>query len=95
MFEEAQLSPTATVRNFRTVQIEGVGQVERIRTSERNFYQKIKDIYKECNIDYNASWVRFPFRNFLIPAFRTGSQGCVLVFLMHAYAIIFNKPTPC
>jgi hypothetical protein len=32
--------------------------IERIRTiraSERNFYQKIKDIYKECSIDYNAS----------------------------------------
>jgi hypothetical protein len=32
--------------------------IERIRTiraSERNFYQKIKDIYKECSVDYNAS----------------------------------------
>jgi hypothetical protein len=122
VFEEAELSPTATVRKFRTVQTEGARQVERdleyynldviicvgyrvkslrgtqfrqwatsrlreyivkgftlddkrlaegrtatdyfdelierirtIRASERNFYQKIKDIYKECSIDYNAS----------------------------------------
>jgi hypothetical protein len=32
VFEEAELSPTVTVRNFRTVQTEGARQVKRIRT---------------------------------------------------------------
>ena len=32
-----------------------IERIRGIRASERNFYQKIKDIYKECSIDYNAS----------------------------------------
>lgn len=32
-----------------------IERIRSIRASERNFYQKIKDIYKECSIDYNAS----------------------------------------
>ncbi|MFN5609451.1 MAG: virulence RhuM family protein [Holosporales bacterium] len=32
-----------------------IDRIRTIRASERNFYQKIKDIYKECSIDYNAS----------------------------------------
>ena len=29
--------------------------IKEIRTSKRRFYQKVTDIFTECNIDYNKS----------------------------------------